>query len=86
MVHRAAEAASLFRTMVKQARPVENLQPVHVSGHLPRSTHRTLGPTGLVSSQLSRVHDQAVGAIRELWAILPGEQVVMWLDNWYWEL
>jgi hypothetical protein len=52
---------------------------------LVRSVRRQLGYTGAVQVELPTLQTRASEAARDLMAALAGQQLVLWVDNWYLE-
>ena len=47
---------------------------------------RLLSHTGAVDRDRRTLQERADQAARSLWADIQGKQIVLWLDNWYWEV
>ena len=52
---------------------------------LPRRDRRQVGYTGSVRVELPSLASQAQAACRSLWEDMRGQQLVLWVDNWYCE-
>ena len=77
---------SLYRLYRKMALPVRRgHESSHLTQQLSRASRRQLGHSGTVVAELPPLRSQAASAARLLWNSLVGRDVVLWLDNWYWE-
>ena len=52
---------------------------------LSRATRRVLKYTGAVQAELPTLEKQAKEASQSLWGDLQGQQLLVWVDNWYCE-
>ena len=78
------DALAVYRTWRVRAYPMlrghENRALLEV---LPRSHRRRLRSTGAVRAEQATLQSQAATATRSRWHSLPGQDVVVWVDNWY---
>ena len=82
----ARQVMSLYRLYRKMALPVRRgHESRHLTDQLSRSSRRQLGHSGTVVAELPPLRSQAASAARLLWNGLVGRDVVLWVDNWYWE-
>ena len=79
-------ALAVYRAMRVYAFPV---LPRHgdrsLAEVLRRKTRRAIGRSGVVAVDLPSLQDRADVAGRQLWRDIVGSDVVMWVDNWYWQ-
>lgn len=69
---------------VERTVPNQRVHDHAALAHVGRAARRALAPTGEVSRQLPDYHGQAVVAAQTLDAMIPGNQFLVWLDNWCW--
>ena len=76
----------LFRQFHRLAFPIgthHHDQPL--TQRLSRSIRRVLGYSGVVRVNLPTLAEQATQATQALRQAMVGQDVVLWVDNWYWE-
>ena len=75
-----------YRVMRRLSFPVSRgHQDESLTQSLPRSQRRQLVNSGTVVAELPALRDQASVALKALYRSLVGREVVLWVDNWYWE-
>ena len=74
-----------FRVWRHVAFPREQDRHLPLPSYVTRETRRKLRWTRAVQQVVPGVTQQARATLRELWSALPHQQVVFWVDNWYWE-
>jgi hypothetical protein len=75
---------ALFQAMRRWALPYERVEEHGALRGLHRGARRELSQTGQVGSQLPDIHRMAVEAARATDALIPGQELLVWLDNWCW--
>ena len=79
-------AMAIFRTLRAYGFPVIKR---HASQALTqvmrRRTRRAIGATGMVDVELPTLRQRADSASDALMAAIKDQEVVVWLDNWYWQ-
>ena len=67
-------------------RPAQRAQQPVVDLPLSRAARRVLAPTGAVRARLPNLAEAAGAAASLLWRQCQDQQIVVWLDNWYWKV
>ena len=83
---RLAEAVyQQYRLWRNAAFPMQPQTPLSIPMNITRESRRRLRWTRAVQAELPTLGEESRVAATELWNALPGQQVVLWVDNWYWE-